>query len=60
LIVLVLHDDLLCEEAGVDGRFVEGEVLFVREMLGLDFLAGQIDGAATLLSKRRARSSLRR
>jgi hypothetical protein len=34
--------------------------LFVREMLGLDFLAGQIDGAATLLSKRRARSSLRR
>jgi hypothetical protein len=30
LIVLVLHDDLLCEEAGVDGKFVEGEVLLVR------------------------------
>ena len=30
-------------------------MLFVRELLGLDFLAGRIDGAAPLLSKRHAK-----
>jgi hypothetical protein len=39
------------------GRLVEVrcEVLLVRA-LGLDFLAGQIDGAAPLFSKRRAKT----
>jgi hypothetical protein len=45
-------------DGGANGRLVEVmcEVLLLRVPLGLDFLAGQIDGAAPLLSKRHAKT----